>query len=143
LKFDLQLFGLFNAYNAILRFRSRFLKALAKAALEKVSGVPGRMEFIRESANLKVLVDYAPEPDSLKQCYRTIHDHGFLGENGKLIHVLGSCGGGRDTARRPIMGEMAGKEAAYVIVTNEDPYDDDPQVIIDQVAAGAERQAKN
>jgi UDP-N-acetylmuramyl tripeptide synthase len=55
----------------------------------------------------------------------------------KVIHVLGSAGGGRDVARRPVLGKIAGEKAAVVIVTNEDPYDDDPQEIIDQVAAGA------
>jgi UDP-N-acetylmuramoyl-L-alanyl-D-glutamate--2,6-diaminopimelate ligase len=50
---------------------------------------------------------------------------------------LGSCGGGRDVARRPILGKMAGETADLVIITNEDPYDDDPQMIIDNVAQGA------
>jgi UDP-N-acetylmuramoyl-L-alanyl-D-glutamate--2,6-diaminopimelate ligase len=54
-----------------------------------------------------------------------------------LIHVLGSAGGGRDRSRRPILGNMAGKKADIVIVTDEDPYDEDPREIIDQVAAGA------
>ena len=60
----------------------------------------------------------------------------------RLIHVLGSCGGGRDIARRPILGEMAAKEADLVIVTNEDPYDDDPRQIMNDVAAGAESAGK-
>ena len=60
----------------------------------------------------------------------------------RIIHILGSTGGGRDTARRPILGGIAGERADLVIVTNEDPYDDDPQEIIDQVAAGAEEKGK-
>src|SRR3989339_842505 len=62
--------------------------------------------------------------------------------NKKIIHVLGSCGGGRDVARRPQLGKLAGEKADFVIVTNEDPYDDDPEIIIDQVALGAERAGK-
>ena len=55
----------------------------------------------------------------------------------KIIHVLGSCGGGRDRDRRPVLGRLAASHADYVVVTNEDPYDDDPQEIIDEVAGGA------
>jgi UDP-N-acetylmuramoyl-L-alanyl-D-glutamate--2,6-diaminopimelate ligase len=79
------------------------------------------------------MVDYAPEPESLTQLYGALKEV----QRNKLIHVLGSCGGGRDVARRPILGKMAGEIADLVIVTNEDPYDDDPQMIIDNVAQGA------
>ena len=58
------------------------------------------------------------------------------------MQMLGSAGGGRDVARRSKLGEIAGKKADFVIVTNEDPYDEDPQVIINQVFAGAEHQEK-
>ncbi|EKD32822.1 MAG: hypothetical protein ACD_76C00142G0011 [uncultured bacterium] len=54
-----------------------------------------------------------------------------------MIHVLGSAGGGRDSARREVLGRMAGAKADVVIVTNEDPYDEDPAKIIDEVSAGA------
>ncbi len=60
----------------------------------------------------------------------------------KIIHVLGSAGGGRDIARRPKLGQIAGQLADFVIITNEDPYDDDPKLIIDQVAVGAEHAGK-
>ena len=55
---------------------------------------------------------------------------------------MGSAGGGRDVARRPILGKLAGERADVVIVTNEDPYDDDPEIIMDQVAIGAEHAGK-
>jgi UDP-N-acetylmuramoyl-L-alanyl-D-glutamate--2,6-diaminopimelate ligase len=83
-------------------------------------------------------VDYAPEPKSLECLYQALQTI----PHKRLIHVLGSCGGGRDVARRPILGRMAGQTADVVIVTNEDPYDDDPQVIMEQVAAGARRAGK-
>jgi len=60
----------------------------------------------------------------------------------KVIHVLGSAGGGRDETRRPKLGKLVGRKADCVIVTNEDPYDDDPEIIIDQVALGAEKEGK-
>ena len=55
---------------------------------------------------------------------------------------MGSCGGGRDVSRQPVLGKMAAENSDYVIITNEDPYDDDPQKIIDNVATGAEANGK-
>lgn len=141
IEFNTELFGRFNVYNclaAIATAQSQGISLqICKSALEKIAGVPGRMEFIEAGQKFKVLIDYAPEPESLRQLYRTIHEHGLLGQAGRLIHVLGSCGGGRDVARRPVLGKMAANTADIAIITNEDPYDDDPQLIIDQVAAGA------
>ncbi|MFH1078180.1 MAG: UDP-N-acetylmuramoyl-L-alanyl-D-glutamate--2,6-diaminopimelate ligase [Patescibacteria group bacterium] len=106
--------------------------------LNQVKGIPGRFERIDEGQPWTVIVDYAPEPASLGKLYDTVD---ALPKR-RLIHVLGSCGGGRDVARRPILGRMAGERADLVIVTNEDPYDDDPQAIMDQVAAGAKEAGK-
>lgn len=101
--------------------------------VEKIQGLPGRFERVNIGQPWTVIIDYAPEPESLKQFYSALSSV----PHQRLIHVLGSCGGGRDVARRPVLGKMAGETADIVIVTNEDPYDDDPQQIIDQVAAGA------
>ena len=139
---NLQIPGRVNAYNALAAIA--VAKALdvdisqAISQLEQVSGIPGRFERIDVGQSWQVLVDYAPEPESLKKVYETIK----LINPKRLIHVLGSCGGGRDAARRPILGRMAGETADIVIVTNEDPYDDDPLEIIRQVAAGAREQGK-
>jgi UDP-N-acetylmuramoyl-L-alanyl-D-glutamate--2,6-diaminopimelate ligase len=131
------LYGRVNVYN--------YLAAIAvaktlnideetiKRAMLKYHNMPGRFEFIETKKNLKVMVDYAPEPESMKRLYETLKIFSF----NNIIHVLGSTGGGRDKARRPILGKLAAQNAQYVIVTNEDPYDDDPQEIIDQVAQGA------
>jgi UDP-N-acetylmuramoyl-L-alanyl-D-glutamate--2,6-diaminopimelate ligase len=96
------------------------------------------MEFIDEGQDFKVLVDYAPEPESLRQLYDNIRKHNIVGRNNNIIHVLGSCGGGRDSDRRPVLGRLAASSADYVVVTNEDPYNDDPKSIINEVAKGAE-----
>ncbi len=136
LKFHLQLKGLFDVYNALAAIAATSNQgaalATAKAGLEKVALVPGRMEVI-QSEPFMVLVDYAPEPYSLTALYNTI----ATWQKKRLIHILGSTGGGRDKARRQILGQMAGQTADIVIVTNEDPYDDDPQTIIHEVADGA------
>lgn len=101
--------------------------------IEKIQGLPGRFERVNSGQPWTVIIDYAPEPESLKQFYTAVASV----PHKRLIHVLGSCGGGRDVARRPILGRMAGETADIVIVTNEDPYDDDPAQIIREVAAGA------
>ena len=101
--------------------------------IDTVAGVPGRFERIDLGQPFTVLVDYAPEPASLGKCYDAIEKI----SHARLIHVLGSAGGGRDIARRPILGRMAAEHADVVIVTNEDPYDDNPAKIIEQVAEGA------
>ncbi len=91
------------------------------------------METINSQRGFTIIVDYAPEPESLKQLYLTVESW----PKNKIIHLLGSTGGGRDVARRKILGNIAGKNADIVIVTNEDPYEDNPQEIIHDVADGA------
>lgn len=101
--------------------------------LSSISGLPGRFERIDEGQSFTVLIDYAVEPVAMGKLYETIQTM----PHRRVIHVLGSCGGGRDISRRPILGKMAAEHAQLVIVTNEDPYDDDPKKIIEDVAAGA------
>ncbi len=133
----LNLLGRVNVYNAlaalsVVRICGIDLR-LAADKLETIKNMPGRFELIDVGQPWRVMVDYAPEPESLKKLYETID----VLKAERIIHVLGSCGGGRDVARRRILGQMAGLKAEVVIVTNEDPYDDDPMVIIRQVAEGA------
>ncbi len=139
--FDLKLFGKFNIYNSLAAIAVGESQGVSiekcREALSGVTVMPGRMEFISEAVDFNVLVDYAPEPESLRQMFETIKLHKLIKEGGRIIHVFGSCGGGRDTARRPILGEISAKNADIQIITNEDPYDDDPNTIIDQVADGA------
>jgi UDP-N-acetylmuramoyl-L-alanyl-D-glutamate--2,6-diaminopimelate ligase len=102
-------------------------------ALENFKGVPGRMEFVAE-APFRVVVDYAHTPDSLEAVYRALRADMKKGK--RLICVLGSCGGGRDKWKRPVMGEVAGRYCDEVILTNEDPYDEDPRAILKDIRAG-------
>lgn len=143
--FNLFLPGRFNIYNALAAISLGQSQKIADEkianGLAKVKGVAGRMELIDQGQNFQVLVDYAPEPESMKQLYQTIDDLKLT--TGRIIHLLGSAGGGRDKSRRPVLGEMAGNHAQYVIITNEDPYDEDPQTIIDQVAEGAIKAGKS
>ena len=144
----LRLMGRFNATNAMTAVcvglnESVDIKRI-KAGLESIKGIPGRLELINEGQSFIVVVDYAFEPRALAKLYETVESIADNSgkkepelEDRKIIHVLGSAGGGRDVSRRPRLGKIAGAKADYVIITNEDPYDDDPQTIINQVAEGA------
>ena len=135
---QLKLLGEFNVYNALLAMavgQSQGVEfSVMKKALEKVSGLPGRMEEIKNNKGFRIFVDYAHEPASLEAVYKTVKSF----QPKKIIAVLGSQGGGRDKAKRPVLGRLAGQYADYIIVTNEDPYDEDPQKIIDDVANGVQ-----
>ena len=141
-KVNLQLLGEFNVINAMnavgIGFALDLSKKKIKNGLEKIKGIPGRLEKINENQDFTVIVDYAFEPNAVKKLYKVIENI----KHKKIIHVLGSAGGGRDSARRPILGKIAGENSDYTLVTNEDPYDEDPAIIIDQVALGAERAGK-
>jgi len=135
LQLNLQLLGGFNIYNALAAIGVGLSQEISletcKSAVEKIEGIPGRMEEVI-SQPFKVFVDYAFTPNALEKVYQTLKP-----QNKKMICVLGSCGGGRDKWKRPVLGELAAKYCDKVIVTNEDPYNEDPIEIIDQVANGA------
>ncbi|MEK7183105.1 MAG: cyanophycin synthetase, partial [Patescibacteria group bacterium] len=101
-------------------------------------GVAGRYEKIDVGQPFSVIVDYAYEPYALKALFAAVKQAGAE----RVIGVHGSAGGGRDVARRPLIGKLAAEEEAIVIVTNEDPYDEDPAEIMKQVADGARTAGK-
>lgn len=140
---DLNLPGVFNVHNALAAFCSTLALGIdpntIKAGLENIKGVAGRMESIKVSAkqDFTVIVDYAHNPDSLKNVYETIRES--LGKSGgKMIAVLGATGR-RDKTKRPLMGALAGNYADMVVFTDEDPYDEDPNIIMEEIAEGIHR----
>jgi len=112
--------------------------ALIKDAAEQLVSVPGRLERIDEGQSFSVIVDYAYEPAAMKAVYDTTK----LFAHKRIIHVVGSAGGGRDVARRAVLGQMSAQYDDVVIVTNEDPYDDDPMEIINHIADAAAEAGK-
>lgn len=105
-------------------------KALAR--MEKISG---RVEKIDAGQSFSVIVDYAHTPDSLRALYAAY-------PNRRKICVLGNTGGGRDSWKRPEMGTIADEACAEVILTNEDPYDEDPEKIVREMAGGMKRKPR-
>jgi UDP-N-acetylmuramoyl-L-alanyl-D-glutamate--2,6-diaminopimelate ligase len=103
---------------------------IIRKALAEFAGVPGRMQFIQKEP-FSVIVDYAHTPDSLEAVYKTIRPN-----SKRLICVLGSAGGGRDKWKRPVMGEIATKYCDEIILTDEDPYDENPNQILSEIESG-------
>jgi UDP-N-acetylmuramoyl-L-alanyl-D-glutamate--2,6-diaminopimelate ligase len=137
--------GQFNLYNALAAISVATSQGIDKnfaiKVLEEFKGVPGRMEEVI-SKPFKVIVDYAFTPNALEKVYQTLRNTRYRIPNTKLICVLGACGGGRDKWKRPVLGKLAAEYCDEVIVTNEDPYDEDPWQIIEQVASGTKGKAR-
>jgi UDP-N-acetylmuramoyl-L-alanyl-D-glutamate--2,6-diaminopimelate ligase len=136
-EFSLALRGDFNVYNALAAISVALAQKVSldvcKKALEKVVEVAGRMEVVNESP--LVIVDYAHTPNQLEAVYQSLK-----GKN--LVCVFGSCGGGRDVWKRPVMGKIAMQYCKEIIITDEDPYDEDPLEIMEQVAEGIDPEVK-
>lgn len=124
-----------NLIGAVVVGRALGLSFASMSRLaHELSSVPGRLEFIKLGQPWEIVIDYAFEPKAMASIYATLHS---LGVSKRYIQVLGATGGGRDKSRRPILGKMAGEFADIVIITNEDPYDEDPREIMEQVKRGA------
>jgi len=131
----LQLPGRFNVYNSLCALAVGLAAGVplmtCLCALSKVPGVPGRFERVVQGQPFAVIVDYAHTPESLAGVLETAREI----TTGRLIAVFG-CGGDRDRTRRPTMGRLAMELADRVYVTSDNPRTEDPQLIVDEVAAG-------
>ena len=135
-KINSYLSGKFNIYNILAA--TTFAKSqnigitTIKKAIENFEGIRGRVERIDEGQDFTVIVDYAHTADSLEKLYETF-------PNSKRICVLGNTGGGRDKWKRKVMGSIASKYCSEIILTNEDPYDENPKTIVENIAEGIKK----
>jgi len=104
------------------------------AALCTARGVKGRAEVYPCGRDFTVIIDYAHSPDGVENILRSMREI----TAGRLVVLLG-CGGDRDAAKRPLMGEAAARLADYVIVTSDNPRSEDPEAIISQIVPGVEK----
>lgn len=132
---QLKLPGDFNVLNAAaavaLGRHFGIPDAKIKKGIESLTLIPGRAQEIDCGQKFKVVVDYAHTKESLESIYGAYPE--------KKIAVLGSTGGGRDKWKRKLMGEAADNYCEKVIITDEDPYDDDPMEIINDLAEGVSK----
>ncbi len=133
-----RLIGEFNAYNLLAVYGAARLlgedKAAVLQALSDIQGAEGRFDyFISDKDQIIAIVDYAHTPDALKNVLATIHN--LRKGNEQLITVVG-CGGDRDTAKRPIMADVAVENSDRVILTSDNPRSEDPATIIAEMEKG-------
>lgn len=139
--FHIQILGGINVINATgaiatasaLNITTRTIQR----GLNNLEQIPGRMEVINAGQPFTVIVDYAHEQTSMTALMESAQAMKI--KEAKVIVLLGAEGGGRDVAKRPKMGAIVARSANYVVISNVDPYNDDPQSIIDDIAAGAEK----
>ena len=133
-RFNINFGGRFNVLNCLAALSVAAMYGIdlpkTKPVLEGIKNIPGRMEFVQKEP-FGVVVDYAHTPDSLEAVYKTLKK-----DSHKLICVLGAAGGGRDKWKRPEFGRIAGEYCDEIILTDEDPYEENPEKIIKEVASG-------
>lgn len=130
------LLGGFNAYNLLAVLAALLVSGVAMAdamrQLAALRPVAGRMQSLGGHNKPVVVVDYAHTPDALEKALCTLRE---INPRGKLICVFG-CGGKRDPGKRPLMGAIAANLADHVIVTSDNPRNEDPLAIIASITSG-------
>ena len=134
---ELALAGRFNVANALAAGAAAealgIEPGVVARGLSAATPVPGRFEAIDGGQHFTVLVDYAHKPDALEQALRAARE---LVAAGRRLLVVFGCGGDRDVAKRPLMGEVATRLADDVILTSDNPRSEDPEAIIEDIRAG-------
>ena len=132
-----RLVGYFNVYNLLAVYGTAFLLGKSKediiTKLTTLGSVKGRFDYLRLANGVIGIIDYAHTPDALKNVLKTINELRTLNE--ELITVVG-CGGNRDTSKRPIMGDIASEMSTKVIFTSDNPRNEDPELILDEMQKG-------
>ncbi len=138
-----RLIGEFNAYNIMAIYATAVLlgedKLKVLTLLSNLNSADGRFDQIRSTNNTTVIIDYAHTPDALKNVLDTISS--IRVGNEKLITVVGA-GGDRDKTKRPIMAQIACDRSDQVILTSDNPRDEDPDLIIEDMKTGLDPMAK-
>lgn len=133
--------GKFNVYNLLLAYaitvESGFQSDDVLKAISQLKKVKGRFEILRSEGGIFFVVDYAHTPDALENILDSINE--IRTKNERLITVFG-CGGDRDHAKRPEMGNIASRKSTLAIITSDNPRTEDPAEIIKEIEAGVEAQ---
>jgi UDP-N-acetylmuramoyl-L-alanyl-D-glutamate--2,6-diaminopimelate ligase len=137
LKLKSRLRGRFNVSNCLGALTAarevRIDDGAIAAGIERLPGVPGRLQSVEEGQGFAVLVDYAHTPDSLRAAARAARE---LAGHHRLIVVFG-CGGDRDRGKRPLMGAAATEAADLTVITSDNPRSEEPEAIIEEILPGA------
>lgn len=135
--FKLNLPGMFNVENALAAICVGMSEGInletIKKGLEEIKVIPGRMETVSNEKGFNIIVDFALTPHALTRLYTLVDQ--IKKQNSKVAAVFGACGE-RDRGKRPIIGEVVSKYADFVIVTDDEPYHEDPKRIVEEISAG-------
>mgnify|MGYP002631621762 CR=1 FL=1 len=136
--------GNFNAYNILAVYATAQLLGQNKeetlVGISTLKGAEGRMEVIRSKAGITAIIDYAHTPDALENIISTINS--IRTHNEELITVVGA-GGNRDKSKRPIMAKIASLLSSRVILTSDNPRNEDPLLILEDMKMGIDPARKN
>ena len=137
----LKLIGSFNAYNITMVYAIATLlgenKTNILTTLSTLNAVDGRFQFVKSDNGVIGIVDYAHTPDALDNVLKTIND--IRTNNEQLITIVG-CGGNRDALKRPIMAKIACQNSNKIILTSDNPRNENPEEILSQMQVGVEAQ---
>lgn len=129
--------GMFNVSNAVAAIAAAKHLGVSEEVINNLlldyHGVRGRCEVIPTALDFTVICDYAHTPDALEKALASLRECTV----GRLAVVFG-CGGNRDAAKRPKMAKAAAGIADYIMVTSDNPRDEDPMTIIQDILAGLE-----
>jgi UDP-N-acetylmuramoyl-L-alanyl-D-glutamate--2,6-diaminopimelate ligase len=128
---DFNAYNLLGVYGAALELGEESDDVLLH--LSALTGAPGRFERVLPGSRITAIVDYAHTPDALKNVLETIN--AFRTGNEQVITVVG-CGGNRDKTKRPLMASIACKMSDKVVLTSDNPRDEDPMQIIREMQTG-------
>jgi UDP-N-acetylmuramoyl-L-alanyl-D-glutamate--2,6-diaminopimelate ligase len=132
-----KLIGNFNAYNLLAIYAVADLLGLENLEIlqlmSELESVDGRFQYVVSKNNITAIVDYAHTPDALKNILETIN--AIRSKNEDLITIIG-CGGDRDVAKRPKMGNIAASLSSKVIFTSDNPRSENPATIIESMEKG-------
>ncbi len=138
-KYKISIPGFFNIYNALPAIVVGELVGLSQDKIATglcfLDSISGRLEEVYNVKGFRVFVDYAHEPAGLQSVIEV--GNNLKLKEGKTIVLVGCAGGGRDKARRSVMGNVAGKYSDVVVVSDDEPYEEDPKEILNEIKKGA------
>ncbi|MBT8234259.1 MAG: UDP-N-acetylmuramoyl-L-alanyl-D-glutamate--2,6-diaminopimelate ligase [Saprospiraceae bacterium] len=138
----LKLIGDFNAYNAMAVYGVATMLGIDEmevlTSLSNLIAIEGRMDIVKSDVKgITGVIDYAHTPDALEQVLTTIAELNI--QKGRIITVVG-CGGNRDKGKRPLMGKIASRLSTITVLTSDNPRDENPNVIIEEMMEGVEKE---
>lgn len=132
--------GMYSVLNALASIASSITLGLSLETIVKgissIEGIKGRCENIKTNRGFNIICDYAHTPDGIENILKSMLEYRQINNSRGKLKILFGCGGDRDTTKRPIMGEVASRYADFLIVTSDNPRNEQPNDIIKDILKG-------